>query len=213
MKKVLDTDRKDDAVAFLKSKFRRSQFFDYAYQASYKLKGIKLASYLFRLFDHSKKFWQMADGKPPDCKRGCSYCCYMQVEVSQYEAMYLAKHIKKNFTKPEIQEIKQKAKIGAEEIKDADADWYPGKFRPCILLDTKTGDCTAYDARPLACRRVYSYDVQKCVTGYQGLTNDNKWWGGPFVAAEDIQAGQSVADIERDKFENHSIDSALAKYL
>ena len=213
MKKVLEDVRKEDALAFLEKKFRRSSFFDYAYKATQKLKGIKLAKYIFELFDHSKKFWTKPDGQPPDCKRGCSYCCYLQVDLSKYEALYLARHIKKNFTKPEIAELKEKAKKGYEEIKDADADWYPGKFRPCILLDTKTGDCRAYDARPLSCRRVYSYEVKKCETGFQGLTNDNKWWGGPYMASEDIAAGIAYADLERDKYEEYSIDSALLKYL
>ena len=213
MKKVLDDIRKDDALAFLKSKFRRTEFFDYAYVATGKLKGIKLANYLFELFDHSKKFWTMENDQPPDCKKGCSYCCYMQVELSKYEALYLARHIKKNFTKPEIADLKEKARIGYEQIKDVDSHWYPGKFRPCILLDTDSGLCRAYKARPLSCRRLYSYDVQKCITGYQGKTNDNKWWGGPYMASEDIAAGLACADLERDKYEEYSIDSALLKFL
>jgi Fe-S-cluster containining protein len=206
-------ENKKDALAFLKEKFQRTPYFDYSYTAAYKLKPIKLAAYLIRLFENTKSSWVKPKGKSPDCRRGCSLCCHMRVEANKAEALYLVRHVKKNLTKTEIKDLKARAVERDALTRDKKTGWWVGKKIPCLLLDTKTGDCTVYESRPMSCRRLYSYSLAKCKTGYEGTTNDNAWWAHPYMISEDINAGVAYAMIEKDDFEEFTIEEALAKFL
>lgn len=209
----LNPNMKSQALAFIESKFRRTQYFDYAYAAAKKLKGTKLASYIFRLFMKDRNKWDKHEEGPPDCHRGCSYCCHLKVDVEKCEGLYLARHIKKNYTKDQIKRLKKAAQERVVLTEGKDAAWFPGQKLPCILLNVNTGDCMAYDGRPLACRRTYSYNKEMCRTGYEGTTDGNWWWAAPFLISEDIMGGMAYAMLEEDRYEEMTLDEALTKYL
>ena len=77
------------------------------------------------------------------CKKGCSFCCYVPVEITQVEARYIASETGKNLI--ELTENKTKKRDGS----------------PCPFLNN--GVCSIYRVRPLACRVFASLDgAEKC---------------------------------------------------
>jgi len=209
----LNPNMKQEALAFIKSKFQRTKYFDYAYSAAKKIKGVKLASYVFRLFEKQRSAWPKEEGRGPDCARGCWYCCTLKVDIEKCEALYLARYIKKNFSKAEVNKIKARAIARFAQTEGKGTEWNVAMKLPCVLLDDTTKECIAYDGRPLACRRTFSYRVDMCKSGYEGTTNGNWWWAAPFLISEDILGGIAYASLEEDRYEEMTIEGALTKYL
>lgn len=77
------------------------------------------------------------------CRRGCAFCCYVDVDVTPLEAIRLAR---------------QPAGIDAATAPEG------GRRTPCPLL--VDGACSQYERRPLACRAVFSPDAKVCEAGY-----------------------------------------------
>ncbi|MDD4191666.1 MAG: YkgJ family cysteine cluster protein [Mangrovibacterium sp.] len=100
-----------------------------------------------------------------DCRKGCSWCCHQPVFANTYELRYLAAFVKNNLRKTEQKQVYQLAvekndrtgKLAEKEILN--------HKHPCPLL--KDGSCTAYAARPLACRIYLSMNVESCYQFYR----------------------------------------------
>jgi hypothetical protein len=76
------------------------------------------------------------------CRRGCAFCCHVDIDVTPLEAIRLARR-----------------------APGAGAGARPSARRaPCPLLSD--GACTQYDARPYACRAVFSPDAKACEDGF-----------------------------------------------
>lgn len=78
----------------------------------------------------------------PSCKKGCSFCCYIHVEVSDTEAQILAPKVT-----PEMMltlMLQSQYNLGT---------WgkIPYKERKCVFL--KNNECSVYEDRPLSCRK------------------------------------------------------------
>ncbi len=80
------------------------------------------------------------------CRRGCAFCCYVDVVVTPLEAIRLARR-------------------GTVRAPAAVA----GPRQPCPLLED--GACSVYAARPLACRAIFSTDAGQCEAGYLGVAD------------------------------------------
>lgn len=83
------------------------------------------------------------------CQKGCSACCHMEVEITNYEADVLAKLINTgvDIDRNRLQEQSQRAL--------QDPLWREGRrnsFNPCVFLDSN-GACRIYEERPVMCRR------------------------------------------------------------
>ena len=76
------------------------------------------------------------------CRRGCAFCCYVDVDVTPLEAIRLARRA---------------AGAGAAQPEPRRA--------PCPLL--VDGACSQYERRPLACRAVFSPDARRCEAAYR----------------------------------------------
>ena len=112
-------------------------------------------------------------GVAVDCKKGCAWCCHQAVFANSYEVHYLGAYIRKNF-KPLVQEdILQQAINKNEQIGEL-TDEEVLKFKsPCPLL--KDGACSAYHARPMACRIYLSMNISSCVEFYKNPENEENY--------------------------------------
>lgn len=80
------------------------------------------------------------------CQRGCSYCCAIDVSVTELEAAYLTKH---------TGVVRKRPKKETGGHKDY-----------CPLLDLHTGECGVYQFRPFNCRTFVTVDDPKyCAAG------------------------------------------------
>lgn len=108
-----------------------------------------------------------------DCKKGCAWCCTQAVFANSYEIHYLGRFIEKNFSKAEQEQIIRKAKSKndkTEKLNDSDVLHFKAD---CPLL--KNGICSAYSARPMACRIYLSQKVNTCLDFYQKPEDENSY--------------------------------------
>lgn len=97
-------------------------------------------------------------GKQPEntkriaCGKGCSHCCYQQVDITLPEARLLMRFLVEEDIKPDSELLARQIAAG----KDWDA--LPHAERACVLLDASTGQCRVYEHRPVACRKYFALD-------------------------------------------------------
>lgn len=75
------------------------------------------------------------------CRRGCAFCCHVDVSVTPLEAIRLW-----------------------HRAGEAAAVESAARRAPCPML--VDGACSQYEARPYACRAVFSPDAKRCEDGY-----------------------------------------------
>jgi len=95
------------------------------------------------------------------CERGCSYCCHLRVEIRPHEAFVLAEHIAAHFDDAQRAATIARIEANLRRIAPLSAPAHVRAGIPCALLD-RDGTCSAYDARPAACRKYYSVSVSTC---------------------------------------------------
>ena len=121
------------------------------------------------------------------CRRGCSYCCNQSVIISEWEAERIGKAIGLEPATAQSAETVDFQKIQGD---------YSGV--PCVFL--KAGECSIYENRPLACRKLYSLedtpelcDMKKYPGGRVGYFNFS--WLEMTYAVMFFDEGQNFADI------------------
>jgi Fe-S-cluster containining protein len=82
--------------------------------------------------------------KSVSCKKGCSACCYMHVDIVDSEAKKLAKKYKDFLLQKKGELIKQ------SELSDEDKQ----KPRRCVFLNN-WNECDIYGDRPISCRKYF----------------------------------------------------------
>lgn len=110
-------------------------------------------------FSKVKKIYKFIDHhndeifkKDTICAKGCSYCCYMNVDVTEVEASYIAEYTKRPLNK------------NINNSLYSDISKYSGT--PCPFLDIHNGSCTIYDFRPTVCRMYHVFEsADKCKEG------------------------------------------------
>jgi hypothetical protein len=90
------------------------------------------------------------------CRRGCSYCCRINVDVGWVEAAVIAAEVMAEL--PELEPVlraEAQARAGKE----------PAEIfgRACVFL--AGGECMIYEHRPMICRGYSSLDVGACAGG------------------------------------------------
>lgn len=102
--------------------------------------------------------------QPVQCEKGCAYCCYQPVFALDYEMQFLSSFIKKNFSEQKQKEIKKRADANRLKLAGLSREEILNSKQPCPLLENDA--CSAYSARPMACRIYLSTDLKSCRTFY-----------------------------------------------
>lgn len=97
-------------------------------------------------------------GPTPECKPGCTYCCSARVEVSDPEALYIARHIRQM---PEEEKLPLLERLRLQSAGAGITGEHP-HLQPCSFL--RDGLCSIYSIRPSVCRKAHSLSVQACET-------------------------------------------------
>lgn len=94
----------------------------------------------------------------PSCKRGCSYCCYLSVDITADEADLILAHLQKENRTLDWDRLERQAAV-------QDFRTLSHEDKRCTFLG-KEGECTIYDVRPLNCRKYLVVgDPKDCETG------------------------------------------------
>ncbi len=100
---------------------------------------------------------------PLACAPGCASCCHgTPVLVQASEALNLASHLRQSRSAEELSELADRIRLTLDQVRDMDQEERARSRIPCPLLDVERGACTAYEARPFACRAYNSCDRSHC---------------------------------------------------
>ncbi|UFU00637.1 YkgJ family cysteine cluster protein [Radiobacillus kanasensis] len=120
--------------------------------------------------NHMEKVVEME----PTCRLGCAFCCYFPIIINGMEAKLMKKamenfpesrrekieeHIQ-NYFAQYGEEIEEMTSLNFEEDKDFKLK-YRQKNLPCMMLNTETNQCMAYEIRPIPCRTYVNYTDPK----------------------------------------------------
>ena len=94
------------------------------------------------------------------CKRGCSYCCHLRVEIRPHDAFVLAQHVQTKFNAEQRARAVVRIEDNLERIAALTPEQHIRAGIPCALLEE--GVCSVYEARPATCRKYYSVSVETC---------------------------------------------------
>lgn len=103
-------------------------------------------------------------GVQVDCTKGCAWCCHQPVFANTFELQYLTDYIRKNFSPERISMILEKAGAKNRLVAPMTEKQMLNHKSPCPLLEE--GACSAYAARPMACRIYLSSSVASCIRFY-----------------------------------------------
>ncbi len=100
-----------------------------------------------------------------DCKKGCSYCCGLNVKVAIPELYIILEHLLNSREQKEIETIIKDLRQYIKLMENTTSRGERIMIKCTFLKDNK---CSIYDVRPFACRAWNSIDVDVC---YDYLTN------------------------------------------
>ncbi len=103
----------------------------------------------------------------PACARGCAHCCHDRVEVTAPEVFLLVRYLRAHADPERDARVESTARA----LRGIDGRAHHRARIRCALLDPDDA-CTAYAARPLACRRAHSTDASVCAAVHADPTLD-----------------------------------------
>ena len=144
------------------------------------------------------------NGVKPACRRGCSYCCHLRIEIRPHDAFVLAHHIQTKFSPEQRACTLARIEKTLERLDPLTPEQHIRAGIPCALLEG--GVCSAYDARPATCRKYYSVSAETCRNAFRDtdapLTGD--------IEDEQVRlAGNAVALGYVKGLEDAGYDAAL----
>jgi Fe-S-cluster containining protein len=138
-----------------------------------------------------------------DCFNGCHWCCHQAVFANSYELHYLSEKVKLTF--PQIK-LEQLIERNSEKLDQTSAltneDILRFKF-PCALL--VNGSCSAYSARPMACRIYLSTKLETCLEFFHHPENETNY---PALIEFPLRAGQMMNEGFREALKENGVETA-----
>lgn len=100
-----------------------------------------------------------------DCRRGCSYCCHLRVEIRAHDAFVLAHHLQTKLDAGRRVQIVARVEANRQRIASLTPEQHIRAGIACALLED--GACAAYDGRPATCRKYHSVSVATCRSAFE----------------------------------------------
>lgn len=94
------------------------------------------------------------------CKAGCDHCCYQPVGVTPPEALAIVAHLKSSLSSAELAGVAAHIAERHGKTRGLSAAERFSPDHPCPFL--RSGQCSIYEVRPLACRGMNSLDAGEC---------------------------------------------------
>lgn len=95
------------------------------------------------------------------CRKGCSFCCHINVTLFEWEAEYISQYCRHNNIAISQNYLKKQLSVHAQKISYTE-------FSACVFL--KDNICSIYSARPVACRmHMVMTEPQLCDTKQVGV--------------------------------------------
>lgn len=102
------------------------------------------------------------------CKRGCSYCCHLRVEIRPHDAFVLAHHVATKLRDDQRARVVARIDGNRRRIAALTPAEHVRAGIACALLED--GACLAYEARPATCRKYHSLSVTVCRNAFDDTT-------------------------------------------
>jgi Fe-S-cluster containining protein len=101
-------------------------------------------------------------GTPVDCRRGCSSCCTLMVEITPNEVFALVAELESTLDPESLTEAKRRAQEVDQRGRKL-PPWERFLLRLfCPVLDRTSGACRGHAVRPAACQGYLSLDRLSC---------------------------------------------------
>ena len=101
-------------------------------------------------------------GPKPPCKKGCFWCCYMQVRAMPLEVLRIVDFLHSSLRPKELSELQQRLAATDETTREMDSYQRVCAKMVCPLL--VDGECSVYPLRPITCRVYHSLNLADCET-------------------------------------------------
>jgi len=102
-----------------------------------------------------------------DCRAGCSFCCWLRIDVRAHEVILIARRLQADDRRPQLAPTRTRVDAAAARVTGLSHQARQAVHQPCPLLD-HAGCCSVYEVRPAACRRYLSVAVDACEAIWQG---------------------------------------------
>ncbi len=112
-------------------------------------------------FLESFQDYVQAEQSTVDCQKGCHWCCFQTVMTVPHEMYYLLHHLNQHFTEEAKQAFFDKVEQRHVKTSKLKVNHFLSLKHACPFLGEE-GNCTVYEARPLACRTYLSSNVHSC---------------------------------------------------
>lgn len=137
------------------------------------------------------------------CSKGCHWCCHQAVFANSYELHFLSERIKVDFPSEELADVIAKANakyLITSELSDVEILKYKA---PCPLL--KDDVCSAYAARPMACRIYLSTKLETCLEFFNHPENELNF---PALIEFPLRAGRMLNEGFRAALKAQGVETA-----
>ena len=169
----------------------------------------KAAERAHEFFETSLK--RNASGIRIECAKGCAFCCHVAVSALAPEVFLVANTIRAQYATDFDTRL---ARIrAAEQVTHRLSAFERARMRlPCALLENNA--CTAYGARPGACRGMSSVAVKACERAFNGeksaIPTPMVWSTLHNASLQAMMAALTAADLPADSYDlNEAVCLAL----
>ena len=111
-------------------------------------------------------FRQMS-GQEVACRAGCSFCCWMRIDVRAHEALVVHRQLQSDSLAHVREAVAARVRAAGARVAGLGYVERQTVHQPCALLD-HAGCCSVYAARPAACRRYFSLSLDACEAIWNG---------------------------------------------